>query len=242
MAARLDERRHQCALLDLSQTIPHCGFAYLSRTARPTKDEDRGSAPANSSPHDNALRRQCTIELLRSKSGPPHSPPRHLDCGFGARTTIARAYPLQRPAPPNVSAVSPGHRPTFVGDCRGFQRIIWDKVSSDVFVSMVKVRRVVHGAHSSLWALPLRDLDDGLSIHTRPGKIPTITHASKLAGDDRGVVVQLVDPRGDPSHPCRLGGERSHREHRRGCRDVENGIQVGVRGDRSRGAAVFGRH
>ena len=38
LAARLDERRHQCALLDLSQTIPHCGFAYLSRTARPTKD------------------------------------------------------------------------------------------------------------------------------------------------------------------------------------------------------------
>jgi hypothetical protein len=61
LAARLDERRHQCALLDLSQTIPHCGFAYLSRTARPTKDEDRGSAPANSSPHDNALRRQCAI-------------------------------------------------------------------------------------------------------------------------------------------------------------------------------------
>jgi hypothetical protein len=91
LAARLDERRHQYALLDLSQTIPHGGFAYLSRTARPTKDEDRGSAPANSSPHDNALRRQCTIELLRSKSGPPHNPPRRLDCGFGARTTIARA-------------------------------------------------------------------------------------------------------------------------------------------------------
>ena len=46
LAARLDERRHQCALLDLSQTIPHGGFAYLSRTARPAKDEDRGSAPA----------------------------------------------------------------------------------------------------------------------------------------------------------------------------------------------------
>jgi hypothetical protein len=136
LAVRLDERRHQCALLDLSQTIPHCGFAYLSRTARPTKDEDRGSAPANSSPHDNALRRQCTIELLRSKSGPPHNPPRRLDCGFGARTTIARASSLQRPAPPNVSAVSPGHRPTFVGDCSGFQRIIWDNVSSDVFVSV----------------------------------------------------------------------------------------------------------
>lgn len=39
LAARLDERRHQCALLDLSQTIPHCGFAYLSRPARPTKDQ-----------------------------------------------------------------------------------------------------------------------------------------------------------------------------------------------------------
>ena len=52
LAARLDERRHQYALLDLSQTIPHGGFAYLSRTARPTKDEDRGSAPANSAPHD----------------------------------------------------------------------------------------------------------------------------------------------------------------------------------------------
>jgi hypothetical protein len=97
--------------------------------------------------------------------------------------------PLQRPAPPNVSAVSPGHRPTFVGDCSGFQRIIWDNVSSDVFVSMVKVRRVVHGAYSFLRALPSTDSDDGLSIHTRPGKIPTITHASKLAGDDRGVVV-----------------------------------------------------
>jgi hypothetical protein len=46
LAARLDERRHQYALLDLSQTIPHGGFAYLSRTARPAKDEDRGSAPA----------------------------------------------------------------------------------------------------------------------------------------------------------------------------------------------------
>ena len=91
LAARLDERRHQCALLDLSQTIPHCGFAYLSRTARPTKDEDRGSAAANGSPHDNALRRQCIIELLRSKSGPPHNPPRRLDCGFGpARRSLGR--------------------------------------------------------------------------------------------------------------------------------------------------------
>jgi hypothetical protein len=103
---------------------------------------------------------------------------------------------------------------------------------------MVKVRRVVHGAYSFLRALPLTDSDDGLSIHTRPGKIPTITHASKLAGDDRGVVVLSLLTRVEIRHNAyRLGGERLHREHRSGCRDVENGIQVGVHGDRSRGAA-----
>ena len=45
LAARLDERRHQCALLDLSQTIPHCGFAYLSRTARPKRMKIVGLLP-----------------------------------------------------------------------------------------------------------------------------------------------------------------------------------------------------
>ena len=33
LAARLDERRHQCALLDLSKIRPHCGFAYLPTNA-----------------------------------------------------------------------------------------------------------------------------------------------------------------------------------------------------------------
>jgi hypothetical protein len=115
-----------------------------------------------------------------------------------------RASPLQRPAPPNVSAVTPGHRPTFVGHCSSFQRIIWDNVSSDVFVSMVKVRRVVHGAYSFFRALPLRNSHDGLFIHTRPGKIPTIAHASKLAGDDRRVVVLNLLTRAEIRH-IRIG-------------------------------------
>ena len=98
----------------------------------------------------------------------------------------------------------PGHRPTFVGHCSSFQRIIWDNVSSDVFVSMVKVRRVVHGAYSFLRALPLRNSHDGLFIHTRPGKIPTIAHASKLAGDDRRVVVLGLLTRAEIRH-IRIG-------------------------------------
>ena len=93
LAARLDERRHQCALLDLSQTIPHGGFAYLSRTARPTKDEDRGSAPANSAPHDNALRRQCTIELLHSKSGPDRPASAPWPAESGKRVQVFTPHP-----------------------------------------------------------------------------------------------------------------------------------------------------